>query len=171
MQSFSSIFVGHFFALAQTPDPFRGMHDAVFRPNRWHSSSSGGSSSQTEGPSNSSDSISSGEDSASVPVGALVTATIEPVSNGTSQANGESTAEVQAPWIRDEKQGRTASTVEPFLPDERVSLEEAVWMYTVGGAHAAYEERRLGAIQPGFLADLTIVEVRGGLRALVDDPR
>lgn len=49
-----------------------------------------------------------------------------------------------------------------FLPDERLSLEEAVWIYTAGGAIAAGEEKRLGSIEPGFLADLTVLELEGG---------
>lgn len=49
-----------------------------------------------------------------------------------------------------------------FLPDERLSLEEAVWIYTAGGAVAAGEEKRLGSIEPGFLADLTVLELEGG---------
>lgn len=61
--------------------------------------------------------------------------------------------------------------VDPFLPDERLTLEEAVWMYTAGGAIAAGMEDRVGVIRPGFLADLTILEVEGGAQALLDKPR
>ena len=61
--------------------------------------------------------------------------------------------------------------VTPFLPDERLTLEEAVWMYTAGGAIAAGAEDRLGAIRPGRLADLTVVEVEGGGQRLLEDPR
>lgn len=58
-----------------------------------------------------------------------------------------------------------------FLPDEKLTLEDAVWIYTAGGAVAASEEVRLGALRPGFLADMTIVEVDGGGQALLDDAR
>lgn len=61
--------------------------------------------------------------------------------------------------------------VTPFLPDECLTLEEAVWMYTTGGALAAGAEDRLGAIRPGMLADLTVVEVEGGGQGLLQDPR
>ena len=59
----------------------------------------------------------------------------------------------------------------PFLPDERLTLEEAVWMYTAGGALAAGAEDRLGAIRPGLLADLTVVDAEGGGQRLLEDPR
>ncbi|CAN0287714.1 unnamed protein product, partial [Hapterophycus canaliculatus] len=62
------------------------------------------------------------------------------------------------------------SSVSPFLPDERLTLEEAVWIYTAGGAVAAGTEDRLGAIRPGFLADLTVVEVPGGGEKLLENP-
>lgn len=61
--------------------------------------------------------------------------------------------------------------VKPFLPDERLTLEEAVWMYTAGAASAAGAEARLGAIRPGLLADLSVVEVEGGGEALLENPR
>lgn len=61
--------------------------------------------------------------------------------------------------------------VTPFLPDERLSLEEAVWMYTAGGAVAAGVEDILGTIRPGSLADLTIIDVEGGAEGLLKNPR
>lgn len=64
-----------------------------------------------------------------------------------------------------------AGIILPFLPEERLTLEEAVWMYTGGGAFAAGEEDRLGVIRPGFLADLTVVEVEGGAASLQKDNR
>ena len=59
----------------------------------------------------------------------------------------------------------------PFQPNERLTLEEAVWMYTAGGAVAAGVEDRLGVIRPGSLADLTIIEVEGGGAGLLENPR
>lgn len=64
-----------------------------------------------------------------------------------------------------------AKTPDAFLPDERLTLEEAVWIYTAGGAIAAGEEKRLGAIQPGFMADLTVLEIEGGAEKLLEDAR
>lgn len=61
--------------------------------------------------------------------------------------------------------------VTPFLAAERLTLEEAVWIYTAGAAAAAGAEERFGAIRPGFSADLTVVEVPGGGERLLEDPR
>lgn len=67
--------------------------------------------------------------------------------------------------------GDSCSEVSSFLPHERLTLEEAVWMYTAGGAVAAGAEDRLGAIRPGFLADLTVVQVQEGGEKLLENPR
>jgi len=40
--------------------------------------------------------------------------------------------------------------------DETVSVAEALWMYTYGGARAAKEEHIKGTIEPGKLADLVV---------------
>lgn len=43
-------------------------------------------------------------------------------------------------------------------PEERISLEEAVRAYTYNGAYASFEEGIKGTIEPGKLADLTVLE-------------
>jgi predicted amidohydrolase YtcJ len=43
-------------------------------------------------------------------------------------------------------------------PSQRVTLREALWMYTVGSAAAAGEEHHKGRLAPGHLADLTVLE-------------
>lgn len=43
------------------------------------------------------------------------------------------------------------------LPDPRLSLEECLAAYTENGAHAAFDEDRLGRIAPGMLADLVLL--------------
>ncbi len=43
-------------------------------------------------------------------------------------------------------------------PEERVSLEQAVRAYTYNGAYASFEEDIKGTIEPGKLADLTVLE-------------
>ncbi len=44
-----------------------------------------------------------------------------------------------------------------WVPAERISVEEAVWAYTVGAAYAGGEETLKGSITPGKLADLTVL--------------
>lgn len=44
-----------------------------------------------------------------------------------------------------------------FRPDECLSLSEAIWTYTVGGAIAGNCERLLGNLKVGYVADMTIL--------------
>jgi len=44
-----------------------------------------------------------------------------------------------------------------FNPDEKVSVYEAVYDYTVGSAYASFEENIKGKILKGMLADLTVL--------------
>lgn len=46
---------------------------------------------------------------------------------------------------------------EGWNPQERLTVEQAVWGFTMGGAYAAGEEDRRGSITPGKLADLAIL--------------
>jgi predicted amidohydrolase YtcJ len=46
-------------------------------------------------------------------------------------------------------------------PDQRITVEEAVRAHTIEAAHALFAEDRLGSIEPGKYADLTVVD--GGL--------
>ena len=42
-------------------------------------------------------------------------------------------------------------------PSQRITVEEALKIYTFNGAYASFDERRKGSIQPGKLADLVIL--------------
>ncbi|HVP11956.1 MAG TPA: amidohydrolase [Phycisphaerae bacterium] len=44
-----------------------------------------------------------------------------------------------------------------FVPEQNITIEEALKAYTVGGAFAAGDEDRLGQIRAGFLADFVIL--------------
>ncbi|MBC7224028.1 MAG: amidohydrolase [Anaerolineae bacterium] len=46
---------------------------------------------------------------------------------------------------------------EGWNPQERLTVEQAVWGFTMGGAYAAGEEGQRGSITPGKLADLVIL--------------
>jgi predicted amidohydrolase YtcJ len=45
-----------------------------------------------------------------------------------------------------------------WLPEEKISLDEAIHAYTVGSAYAEFAERVKGTITPGKLADLVILD-------------
>ncbi|MBI5630221.1 MAG: amidohydrolase [Elusimicrobia bacterium] len=44
-----------------------------------------------------------------------------------------------------------------WLPEERLSIEEALAAYTISGAYLSFEEKDRGSIEAGKLADLTIL--------------
>jgi predicted amidohydrolase YtcJ len=44
-----------------------------------------------------------------------------------------------------------------FLPDERMTREQALRSYTLDAAYAAFEEGSKGSLQPGKLADVTVL--------------
>jgi len=44
-----------------------------------------------------------------------------------------------------------------WLPGEKITLEEAIYAYTLGGAFALNEENLRGSIEPGKLADLVLL--------------
>jgi predicted amidohydrolase YtcJ len=52
---------------------------------------------------------------------------------------------------------RTASG-QPYVPEEAITVEEALRAYTLGSAFTSHEERRKGSLEPGKLADLTVLE-------------
>lgn len=45
-----------------------------------------------------------------------------------------------------------------WLPEQRLTLAEALTVYTAGSAYAEFAERDKGRIQPGMLADLVILD-------------
>ncbi|MER6878545.1 amidohydrolase family protein, partial [Amycolatopsis sp. NPDC000673] len=56
---------------------------------------------------------------------------------------------------------RRAPDGELFGPSQRISVEDALGVYTTGSAYASGEETTKGQLAPGFLADFAV---------LVEDP-
>ena len=55
-----------------------------------------------------------------------------------------------------------------LAPEERISVEQALTLYTRNGAYAGFEEDRKGALEPGKLADFIVVD-RDVLTVPVDE--
>lgn len=47
----------------------------------------------------------------------------------------------------------------PYLPQEALSLREALLSFTTGSAYASFEETTKGRIAPGYLADFTVLDI------------
>jgi predicted amidohydrolase YtcJ len=56
------------------------------------------------------------------------------------------------------RQDPDAPAGEPFLPEERIALPEAIAAYTIAGAYAAFEEKETGSIETGKAADLIVLD-------------
>ncbi len=51
---------------------------------------------------------------------------------------------------------RKTMTGDVVGPSERITLEQALYAYTMGGAYASFEEKTKGSLEPGKLADLVV---------------
>jgi len=54
-------------------------------------------------------------------------------------------------------QGIQAAVERQFFPEERITVDDALRMYTVNAAYASFEEKIKGSIEKGKLADLTVL--------------
>lgn len=61
-------------------------------------------------------------------------------------------------WAAVSRQDPTGNPPQGFLPEQRVTLDEAIAGFTTGPAYAAFAENSRGKIAPGFVADLTIFD-------------
>jgi len=56
------------------------------------------------------------------------------------------------------RQDQTLSPEGGWLPEQRLSREEALRAFTIGAAYAAFEESEKGTLSPGKLADLVVLD-------------
>lgn len=56
------------------------------------------------------------------------------------------------------RQTLTGEPAEGWFPEQRISLEESLGAYTYGSAYGAFEENIKGTIEPGKLADITVLD-------------
>ncbi len=54
--------------------------------------------------------------------------------------------------------GMTGARAEPFLPAQRLELAAALGAYTIGSAYVNHLDDQTGAIEPGLLADLVVLD-------------
>jgi predicted amidohydrolase YtcJ len=54
-------------------------------------------------------------------------------------------------------QGGAIPTLSAYLPEEHISVEQAIKAYTLGSAYARFSEGTLGSLEPGKLADLAVL--------------
>ncbi|MBO4992608.1 MAG: amidohydrolase [Firmicutes bacterium] len=56
------------------------------------------------------------------------------------------------------RRGLDGQPEEGWLPDQKMSLEEALYIFTMGGAYASYDERVNGSITVGKQADFAVID-------------
>ncbi len=54
-------------------------------------------------------------------------------------------------------QGGAVRTGNVYVPEERISVEEALQAYTLGSAHVAFLDERVGTLEVGKEADLVVL--------------
>jgi predicted amidohydrolase YtcJ len=45
-----------------------------------------------------------------------------------------------------------------WIPEQKITVEDALRAYTSGGAYASFDEREKGSLSPGKLADVVIID-------------
>ena len=56
------------------------------------------------------------------------------------------------------RMGPNGETSEPYLPEERIDLKDALAAFTLNAAYVNFQEDRTGSIEPGKLADLIVLD-------------
>jgi predicted amidohydrolase YtcJ len=54
-------------------------------------------------------------------------------------------------------QGGAVPTLSTYVPEERITVEQAIKAYTLGSAYARFSEDTLGSLEPGKFADLAVL--------------
>ncbi len=83
------------------------------------------------------------------------------IENGIIEAAGSDVAVTPiSPWwgIWAAVVRRDLQSGQIIAPEERISVEQALTLYTRNGAYAGFEEDRKGALEPGKLADFIVVD-------------
>lgn len=55
------------------------------------------------------------------------------------------------------RQGYDGKPEEGWLPEQKLTLQEAVYMYTMGSAYNSFDEKLKGSVTPGKLADMVVL--------------
>ena len=55
------------------------------------------------------------------------------------------------------RKDRAGELGEGWIPEEKLSMEEAIELYTLGSAYASFEEDIKGSLEPGKLADMVVL--------------
>ncbi|MEP7001307.1 MAG: amidohydrolase family protein, partial [bacterium] len=45
-----------------------------------------------------------------------------------------------------------------WVPEQKITVEQALHAYTTGSAHAGFLEKEVGMLRPGMLADLVLID-------------
>jgi predicted amidohydrolase YtcJ len=78
------------------------------------------------------------------------------IANGTD-APVESISALEGLYASITRQDKSGKPAEGWFPDQRMSREQALRSYTLDAAYAAFEEQDKGSLEPGKLADITVL--------------
>lgn len=80
-----------------------------------------------------------------------------PIAGG-SDSPVESCNPLQGIYMAVTRQDLNGYPEDGWLPEQKLSILEALQLFTIGSAYVAFEEREKGSLTPGMLADLVILD-------------